>query len=534
MARAADGVRVVRVKGPKPYRWQAIRTRAVTATGDQRINSFGIGGEIEVRTGLHVQKQVIAAPVSHFGLGEAAIAEVARIIWPNGFPQSEFDLAANATIGASQRLKGSCPWLFAWNGKEMGFVTDFIWRSPLGLRINAQATADVQMTEDWVRIRGDQLTARNGQYDLSITAELWETHFFDLVSLLVVDHPAGTEMFVDERFAVPPPKLGAIATAPVQEFLQARDDQGRDVRDVVRARDDRHLDFAGRGAYQGVTRQHYVELELPENAPRTGPLWLVATGWVHPTDSSVNVALGQGNHPAPSGLALHVADAAGQFTLARPGLGFPAGKDKTVLIDLAGIFPAAGARRVRLSTNLEIFWDKMGWAAGRPDVTLQPRRLEMTKADLRFRGYSVTEQKDASTPERPRYVIGGVAARWRDLEGFHTRFGDVRELLQTVDDRYMIMNAGDELRLAFPEAPPPAPRDGPRLHSRRRRLGEGRRLQHRRVTNRAAAPDASLAEVRAGHRTARGRSDVPEAPRRLRALPHALRVPGSGPRRASR
>ena len=62
--------------------------------------------------------------------------------------------------------KGSCPWLFAWNGKEMGFVTDFIWRSPLGLRINAQATADVQMTEDWVRIRGDQLAPRNGQYDL--------------------------------------------------------------------------------------------------------------------------------------------------------------------------------------------------------------------------------------------------------------------------------------------------------------------------------------------------------------------------------
>lgn len=457
IAHAADGLRVVRVTGPKRYRWQAIRTRAVTSTGDQRINSFGIGGEIEVRTGLHAQKQLIAAPVTHFGLGEAAVAEVARITWPNGVPQSEFDLAANATIGASQRLKGSCPWLFAWNGREMGFVTDFIWRSPLGLRINAQATADVQMTEDWVRIRGDQLKARNGQYDLSITAELWETHFFDLVSLLVVDHPEGTEMFVDERFAVPPPRLGAIATAPVRDFRDARDDQGRDVREIVRARDDRHLDFAGRGAYQGVTRQHYVELELPADAPRSGPLWLIAQGWIHPTDSSVNVALGQGNHAPPSGLSLHVADAAGRFTLARPGLGFPAGKDKTILIDLAGIFPAAGPRRIRLSTNLEIFWDRLGWAAGRPDVTLQPRRLDMKTADLRFRGYSVTEQKDASTPERPRYVIGGVAPRWRDLEGFHTRFGDVRELLQAVDDRYMIMNAGDELVLAFPEAPPPAP-----------------------------------------------------------------------------
>jgi hypothetical protein len=81
----------------------------------------------------------------------------------------------------------------------------------------------------------------------------------------------------------------------------------------------------------------------------------------------------------------------------------------------------------------------------------------LRSADLRFRGYSVTGQKNASTPERPRYLLSGVAQRWRDLEGFHTRFGDVRELLLNVDDRYVIMNAGDELRLTFPEIPAPAP-----------------------------------------------------------------------------
>jgi hypothetical protein len=457
IARRTDGASVVKVNSQKKYHWQAIRPRAVTATGDQRINSFGIGGEVEVRTGLHAQKQVIAAPVVHFGLGDASRAEVARITWPNGILQSEFDLGVDATIGASQRLKGSCPWLFAWNGREIGFVTDFIWRSPLGLRINAQATADVQMTEDWVKVRGDQLAARNGEYDLRITAELWESHFFDLVSLLVVDHPEGSEVFVDERFAVPPPRPGVTATSTVRDFQRVLDDQGRDVLKNVSARDDRHLDFAGRGRYQGITREHYIELELPVDAPRSGPLWLVGQGWVHPTDSSINVALGQGSHPAPSGLSLHVADAEGRFKLTRSGLGFPAGKDKTILIDLTGVFPQSGARRLRLFTNLEIFWDRLGWAVERSDVKLSPRRLDLKTADLRFRGYSVTEQKDASTPERPRYVLEGVAARWRDLEGFHTRFGDVRELLTMVDDRYVIMNAGDELRLTFAEVGPPPP-----------------------------------------------------------------------------
>jgi hypothetical protein len=50
-----------------------------------------------------------------------------------------------------------------------------------------------------------------------------------------------------------------------------------------------------------------------------------------------------------------------------------------------------------------------------------------------------------------------MAPRWLDQEGFHTRFGDVLPLLSAVDDRYVIMNAGDELGLRFPEAPPAAP-----------------------------------------------------------------------------
>ena len=71
--------------------------------------------------------------------------------------QAEFDLLSDEIVSATQRLKGSCPWLFTWNGEEVTFVTDFIWRSPLGLRINAQETAGVMTTEDWIKIRGDQL-----------------------------------------------------------------------------------------------------------------------------------------------------------------------------------------------------------------------------------------------------------------------------------------------------------------------------------------------------------------------------------------
>jgi tetratricopeptide (TPR) repeat protein len=443
-------------KGSTSYKWTTLRPRAATATGDQRINSFGIGGEIELRSGLHLQRQTIASPIVHFGLGEADTAEIARITWPNGVLQAEFDTKAGQTMKASQRLKGSCPWLFTWNGREMTFVTDVIWRSPLGLRINAVETADTLMTEDWVKIRGDQLAPRDGAYDLRITAELWETHFFDLTRLLAVDHPAGTEIFVDERFAVPPPALSIVATGPVQPFSAVRDDRGADVAPLAAAIDSRFIDFAGRGAYQGITRPHFVEMELPETAPRGGPLYLVARGWVHPTDSSVNVAIAQGAHAGPDSLSLHVADASGRFRELKRGLGFPAGKDKTILIDLSGAFGATGARRLRLSTNLEIFWDRLGWAIGRPDAAVTTQRLDLQRAELSHRGYSVIEQPSPSVPERPVYRLDGTGQRWRDLEGYYTRFGDVTPLLTAIDDRYVIMNAGDEIRLRFPEARPPA------------------------------------------------------------------------------
>ena len=200
--RIGHGSRPVARARSKGYHWQVFRPRAQENAGDQRINSFGIGGEIEIRSGLLTEKQVIAGTSVHFGLGTRTGVDVTRIVWPNGVVQADFERRANLTVVAEQRLKGSCPWVFADDGHGMKFVTDFLWRSPLGLRINAQDTAGVAQTEDWVKVRGDQLAARNGSYDVRITAELWETHFIDQVSLMAVDHPRDLDVFCGRgRFA---------------------------------------------------------------------------------------------------------------------------------------------------------------------------------------------------------------------------------------------------------------------------------------------------------------------------------------------
>ncbi len=456
---SADGqpIRAVN-QSSKNYHWQIVRPHAVQAVGDQRINPFGVGGEIEVRSGLLVQKQPITGPQLHFGLGEQTEAEVVRVVWPNGTVRAEFGVKADQDVVTEQRLKASCPFLFAYNGKQMEFVKDAVpWGSAIGLRINTLGSAQIAATGEWYKIGREQLVPHDGYYDIRVTAELWEVYYYDHLALTAIDHPAGTEIFVDERFVIPPAKLGITMVSTPHDIARATDDTGQDVTDLVRDLDGKAVSSFGRGQFQGVTRDHYLEVDLGDDAPKSGPRYLIAQGSIHDTESSVNVAITQGSRWHAHGLSVEVPDGHGGWVTAQDNLGFPAGRKKTVLFNLTNIFRPGTPRRVRLRTNLEIYWDAIHWAQGAPDAPLKEVTLDPTLADLHYRGYSVMHMPvGAGAPEVPDYnVIEGTKQRWRDLIGYYTRYGDVRELLKTIDDRYVIVNSGDELSMRFAEQPPP-------------------------------------------------------------------------------
>lgn len=441
---------VFQTQTAKNYNWQILRPRAAKTEGDQRINSFGIGGEIELRAGLMVQKRLIESPQVHFGLGEQTNADVVKIVWGNGYPQAEFDLQSNQVIAAEQRLKGSCPHLFAWDGEKFALVKDAPpWSPALGLKINAQDTYGILQTEEWFKIPGEALKPKDGFYELRITGEYWESFYIDNYRLLAVDHPEKTEVFTDERFSIPLPPLKVFTTEGRQNFASVTNDKGENVWEIVSALDEKYLDDFRRGKFQGVAEDHFVEFELPENAPPGKKIWLVADGWIHPTDASINVQRGQSISTTPKSLSLEILDENGEWKIAKDNLGFPAGKMKTVLIDLP-----ENARKFRLRTEMEIFWDRLAWAVDAPETEIKEIPLDLTEANLRYRGFSVIEKADDSSPEKPVYdKILTTNQRWRDLEGFYTRFGDVLELLRKTDDRFVLANAGDEIVLKFPVLP---------------------------------------------------------------------------------
>ena len=455
----ADGQPVQALNhGSKSYHWQIVRPHGVQSVGDQRINPFGVGGEIEIRSGLLLQKQPITGPQLHFGLGEQTSSDVIRVVWPNGTVRAEFAAKADQDVTVEQRLKASCPFLFAYNGKEMEFVKDAVpWGAAIGLRINTLGAARVATTVEWYKIGREQLAPHDGYYDIRIGAELWETYYYDYLALMAVDHPVGTEIIVDERFVIPPQKPGFTVVETPHKIAQALDDHGVDVTEILSTLDGRALENVGRGQYQGVTRDHYVEIDLGKDVPTSGPLYLIGQGSIHDTDSSINVAITQGHRWHAQGMSLEVPDGRGNWKVAQSNLGFPAGRKKTVLFNLTNIFGPGIPKRVRIRTNLEIYWDAITWARGLPDAPVKTVSMNPTYADLHYRGYSVVHRPDSGAPEVPDYNhLEGSKQRWRDLIGYYTRYGDVNELLAKVDDRYVIVDSGDEMSLRFPEQPAPA------------------------------------------------------------------------------
>jgi hypothetical protein len=326
--------------------------------------------------------------------------------------------------------------------------------APIGAHHDAHTLETVEQTQQWFRISEDELAPREGYYDLRLTNEYWETHYIDSYSLLAVDHPRGSHVFVDERVASPAAALRLYVTGQPRPFARATDDQGREVRDVVDTVDAKYLDGFGVGQYQGLTRDHWVELELPPHTPRTGPLYLIADGFIHPWDDTITIARSQGGNLKPEDLRLEAPDAAGNWQIVQDHLGMPAGRLKTIVLDLTRAFRPGAPRKLRLRTNMEVYWDRLVWAAGLPTDTVRTQTAGLSHAELRHRGFSLITQAGPSAPELAHYdSVVRTGEHWRSLEGYYTRYGDVKSLLTGSDDRIVIANSGDELRLRFDALP---------------------------------------------------------------------------------
>lgn len=416
---------------------------------EQRCNIHGIGSLLELKAGATYQPRVVNRPVTHFGLGQRKQADVIRVLWTNGIPQNVLQPNTRQVIRSRQKLlKGSCPYLYTFNGERYVFHTDLLWSSPIGLQVADGVLAPGREWE-YLKIPAEKLAPVDGEYRLQITEELWEAGYFDSVTLYAVDHPADVEVFTNEKVgpaAIAQPTVHTVRRPRLP--VLTRDQTGRNVLPLLRKRDGRYLQaYDGRLA-QGLTREHYVELDLGElNDPRKITLFL--TGWVFPTDTSINVFLSHyPGLPAPQPPSVWVRDADGQWKPVIPYMGFPGGKTKTIAVDLSDAF-LTDDYRLRIKTTMELRWDAVFFTVDERPAEFRMTRVPLNSARLYFRGFSKRIERPHHAPETYDFHAVDRAPHWPPMLGRFTRYGDVTDLLRRDDDRLVVLGAGDAVELRF-------------------------------------------------------------------------------------
>ncbi len=421
--------------------------------GSAKNNHFGIGAKVEMRAGELYQTLVVTDPNVHFGLGNRKQVDVIRITWTNGVPQNMFLPGADQSLIEEQTLKGSCPFLYTWNGNEYVFVKDILWRSalgmPLGIMGGTTAYAFPDASDDYIKIPGEQLKPQKGFFTIQVTSELWETIYFDKLQLVAVDHPDSVDVFVAEQFSPPPFPDYRIYQVPEKRLpVSAKDSQGNDVLSDIAEKDDRYLSGFRSGKYQGITEMQDLILD-PGKQDKNKKLFLFLSGWIFPTDASINMALSQSDQVKVIPPILQVLNKEGEWVTIMDNIGFPMGKDKTVIVDLSGKFISSD-HRVRIRTNMEIYWDQIFFSECTPSAPVVSTVMNPVSADLHYRGFSQSYRKGGRYgPHWFDYAKVDRNPKWRDLTGNYTRYGNVLPLLTESDNKYIISNAGDETTVSF-------------------------------------------------------------------------------------
>jgi tetratricopeptide (TPR) repeat protein len=414
-------------------------------------NKPGIGTKIEVfANGLWQKWESIGQPEIIAGLGTADKADLVRLLWPTGVPQDEIDLRAGTAhiITELDRRGSSCPTLFAWDGNKYGFIADVIGAGVVGHWVSP-TKRNIPDPDEWIKVDGSRIRERNGLFSFRFGEPMEEVNFVDQVRLIAIDHPSGTIVSPNEGFLSEPPfaQEKVIASSSAHPLAGAWDDHGADVLKLLREQDHSYVKDFTNLAFAGFANQHQLNLDIGPWTPQR-PLRLLLHGFIeYFSASSMYAAWQAGLSPMPPSIEAKFND--GSWHKIVDDMGFPAGLPRTVVVDLTGKLPA-GVTLLRISTNLQIYWDQVLVDNGSENVApITKTELPLASAQLAFRGYP--QQRDGATAGDLTYDYQRMSATGPFIphRGAYTRYGDVTPLLLEADDKFVIFGTGEDMDLEF-------------------------------------------------------------------------------------
>jgi Flp pilus assembly protein TadD len=448
---------ILRNEGGHQHNWMSIDFKPLSD------NKSAIGTKVEIYAGALYQKWEVQgasgylgqnAPAILAGLAEEKNAEVVRLLWPTGVPQDEINLAVRKTqsIAELDRRGSSCPVLFSWNGKEYEFIADMIGPGVVGHWVgsgqNNIAERDVPDPDEYLKVAAASVRPLHGMLSFRFMEPMEETVYLDQLRLLAIDHPASYEVFPNERFVSNPPfpEFRVIASQNAQPPLGAWDDHGNDVLSLISRRDRSYVtDFEGL-PFVGFAKLHWLELDLGK-WEAAKPLRLIMDGY---TDYFTATSMYAADQAGIKVIAPYVEafDAQNKWVRVVEDMGFPAGLERTMVADLTGKLPP-GTRRIRIVSNLKIYWDAIR-IDQTPDVKeIHSAEVPLAKASLEFLGYPREIRLIPASDTTYSFANRSMTGPYARARGNYTRYGDVLDLLNAADDRFVVFGSGEGVKLDF-------------------------------------------------------------------------------------
>ncbi len=435
-----------------------------------RSNASGIGAQVAIRTGSHwtlaqtyrnhsgpgQSLQPLAV-----GLGGVAKADFVAIDWSDGVFQSELDLEVGKVhpIPETQRQLSSCPVLFAWDGERYAFVSDLLGVGGLGYAVGPDEYAIPRPWENFLFAPG-LLKPKDGQFLLKLTEPMEEIAYLDEARLVAYDLPPGWHMVLDERMGILEPQPTGEALFYRKELMPVRalNERGEVVTKTLTQADGKaapvsELDRRFIGRLQG---EHVLTLTFPEaiDGMPAKPI-LIVDGWVeYPYSQTMFAAWQAGAHfDAPT---LEAQGADGKWHTVLKQFGYPAGMPRRMSVPLNKL--PIGTSRLRIRTNMEVYWDRVAIAFAEPLSQARRQVLTLKSAKQAKTGFAY---RTTGTQRQPHYDYEQRTPFWdtRYMAGYYTRLGSVEELVNRADDAVAIIGPGEEVQLAFDE-PTVAPPEG--------------------------------------------------------------------------
>ncbi len=422
-----DGVAVLlRNQGGNKNNWLRLNLKGLND------NKSAIGTKVEVFAGANRQKFEIYgssgylgqnSPFLTVGLGQARQADVVRMLWPTGVLQDEIEVAANHEQPYLEldRRGSSCPTLFVWDGHHYELVGDMIGAGVVGHWVGPNER-NLPRPAEYIKLDRNTIHPKQGKLSFRLMEPMEEAVYLDEVQLVAVDHPAGFDVYPNEYFASNPPfpAFRVIQSRGAHLPFAARDEHGHDLMPALRA----HKYFGDFELlpFHGFTKTHSLELDLGEPY-RGGPLVLLMHGETeYFTATSVYAA-----HQAKvEAIAPYVEalDAHGKWKRVLDDMGFPAGGPRTITPDLTGKLPP-GTRRIRITTNLQVYWDSISIDRSSQDGQVRLTRVSPASAQLDFYGHP--RQIEGEPRGNVKYVYEEVSPTgpFARQSGDYTRYGDV-------------------------------------------------------------------------------------------------------------